>query len=80
MTFTDSYDNSSLSKPDNNTENPVFLITYDGELKDNLNTKGEGQITSYPLQQRKRPDFFVVENVEFNSVDNCCTLCMIPAN
>ena len=39
--FTDSY-NSSLSKPDYNTENPESLITYDIEPKDNLNAKGEG--------------------------------------
>ena len=79
MKFTDSYDNSSLSKPDKNTENPDSLITYDVEPKDNLNTKGEGKITRYPIQKRKRPDFFfVVENIEFGGVDYCCTLCMIP--
>ena len=44
--FTESYDNSMLSKPDN-TENPESLITYDVEPKVNLNTKGEGQITCY---------------------------------
>ena len=73
VTFTNSYDNR-------NTKNSESLITYDVELKDNLNTKGEGQITHYPIKQRKRPDFFVVENVEFGSVDYCCTLRMIPTN
>ena len=29
--FTDSYDNSSLSKPDDNNENQESLITYDEE-------------------------------------------------
>ena len=77
--FIDSYDNSSLSKPDN-TEDPEFLIIYDVEPKDNLNTKGKGQISHYPIQQRERHDFFVVENVEFGSMDYCCTLCMIPVN
>ena len=38
--FTNSYDNSSLSKPDKNTEYPEYLITYDVQPKDNLNTKG----------------------------------------
>ena len=47
--FIDSYDNSSLAKPDKNTEYPESLITYDVELKDNLNTKGEGQITHNPI-------------------------------
>ena len=46
--FTDSYDNSSLSKPDKNTENPEYLITYEIELEDNTNTKGEGPITRFP--------------------------------
>ena len=31
--FTNSYDNSSLSKPDNNPENPESLITYDYKTK-----------------------------------------------
>ena len=39
--FTNSYDNSSLSKPDNNTKNPEYLITYEVEPGDNPNTKGE---------------------------------------
>ena len=63
--FTDSYDNSSLLKPDNNTKNPESFITYDVEPKDNLITKWEGQITCYLIWQRKRPDFFVVKNFEF---------------
>ena len=42
--FTDTH-NSTLSKPDNNTENPEYLITCDVEPKVNLNAKGEGQIT-----------------------------------
>ena len=33
--FTDSYDNSSLSKPDKNTENPEHRITYEVEPEDN---------------------------------------------
>ena len=47
--FTKSYDNSSLSKPDKNTEYPEYLIIYDIEPKDNLNTEGERQITPYPI-------------------------------
>ena len=43
--FTDSYDNITLLKPDNNTEDPESFITYDVELKVNLNTKGEGHLT-----------------------------------
>ena len=57
--FTDSYDNSSLSKPDKNTRIPEYLITYDVEPEDNPNTDREGQITRYPIQQRKRHDFFL---------------------
>ena len=57
LKFTNSYDNSSFSKPDKNTENPEYLITYEVELEDNPNTKREGHITRYPIQQRKRPDF-----------------------
>ena len=56
--FTDSYDNSSLSKPDKNIGIPEYLITYDVEPEDNPNTDGEGQITRYPIRQRKRYDFF----------------------
>ena len=41
--FTNSYDNCSLSKPDKNTEFPEYLITYDVQRNDNLNTKGEGR-------------------------------------
>ena len=40
--FTDSYDNSPLSKQDKNTD--YLTTTLDEPLKDNLNTKGEGQI------------------------------------
>ena len=40
--FTDSYDNSTLLKPDNNIKDRESLITYDVELKVNLITKGEG--------------------------------------
>ena len=78
--FTYSYDNNSLSKPDNNTKNPGYLIIHEVEPEDNPNTEEEGQITCYPIQQRKRTNFFVVENVEFIGVDYCCTLHMIPAN
>ena len=67
-------------KPDNNIKNQESLITYDVEPKDNLNAKGEGQITHYSIQQRKKNDFFVVENFEFGSVDYCCTLRMILAD
>ena len=56
--FTDSYYNGTFSKPDDNIENPESLITYDVESKVNLNTKREGQITDYPIRQRKRHDFF----------------------
>ena len=56
--FTDSHDNSTLSKPDNNTEDPESLITYDVEPKVNLNTRGCRQITRYSTRQRNRPDFF----------------------
>ena len=42
--FTDSNDNSSLSKPDKNIEFSDYLTTYDIQPKDNLNTEGEGQI------------------------------------
>ena len=56
--FTDFYDNSSLSKPDKNTENPEYLIIYEVETEDNPNTKEEGQITHYSIWQRKRCDFF----------------------
>ena len=37
--FTVSYDNSSLSKPDKNTEFPEYLITYHIQPKDNVNTE-----------------------------------------
>ena len=56
--FTDSHNISSLSKPDKNTENPEYQITYKVDPKDNSNTKGKEQITRYPIRQRKRPDFF----------------------
>ena len=56
--FTDSYDNSSLSKPDNNTKFTECLITYDVQSKDNLNAKGEGQISRYPIRQREKTIFF----------------------
>ena len=56
--FTNSHNNSSLSKPDNNTENPESLITYEVEPKDKPSTEGEGQINCYPIRQRKRPNFF----------------------
>ena len=56
--FTVSYNNNSLLKPDKNTKIPESLITYDVEPKDNLNIKGEKQITCYPIWQRKRPNFF----------------------
>ena len=48
--FTNSYDNNTLSKPDNNTKDSESLITYDVEPKVNLNTKREGQITRNPIQ------------------------------
>ena len=48
--FTDSYDNSTILKPDNNTEKPEPLITHNIKLKVNLNTKGEEQITRYPIR------------------------------
>ena len=58
--FTDSYDNSSLSKPDKNTEFPEYLITYDVQSKDDLSTEGEGQNQplSHPTEEKTR--FFVV--------------------
>ena len=45
LKFTDSYDNSPLLKLDKNTKFLKYLITYDVQPKDNLNTKGEGQIS-----------------------------------
>ena len=78
--FTNSYDNSTLSKADNNTKDPESLISYDVEPKVNRNNKGEGKITHYPIWQRKRPDFFVVKNIEFGGVDYCCALHVIPNN
>ena len=48
--FTDSYDNNSQLKPDKNTKFQEYLIIYDIRQKNNLNTKGEGQITHYPIQ------------------------------
>ena len=51
--FNKSYDNSSLLKPHKNTEILEYIITYDVQSKDNLNTEGEGQITCYPIQKRK---------------------------
>ena len=50
--FTNSYDNSSLSKPDKNTKNPKYLITYEIELGDHPSTKGEGQIACYRIGQK----------------------------
>ena len=48
--FTDSYDNSLLSKYDKNTEFLDYLTTtYDVQPKDNPNTEGEGQIRQYPI-------------------------------
>ena len=63
-----------------NTEFPEYLITYDVQPKDNLNTVEEEQITRYPIRQRKSTDFFAVENFEFSGVNYCCTLRTIPAN
>ena len=40
--FTDSYEISSLLKPDD-TKNQESLITYDVEPKDHINTKGRGK-------------------------------------
>ena len=48
--FTNSYDNSSSSKPDKNTEFPENLITYDAQPKDYLKTEREEQISRYPVQ------------------------------
>ena len=48
--FTYSYDNNSQLKPDKNTKFQEYLIIYDIRQKNNLNTKGEGQITHYPIQ------------------------------
>ena len=48
--FTDSYDNSPQMKQDKNTELSDYIsTTYDKQPKDNLNTKGEGQIQWYPI-------------------------------
>ena len=47
--FTDSYDHNSQSKPDKNTTFPEYLIIYDIQQKNNLNTEGEGQITHYQI-------------------------------
>ena len=78
--FTDSYDNCLLLKLDKNTEFPEYLITYDVQRKDNLNSEGEGQISCYPMWQRKKPSVFVVKNFEFGRVDYCCNLRTIPSN
>ena len=48
--FTESYDNGPQSKRDENIKLPDFITTtYDVQLKDNRNTKGEGQIRHYPI-------------------------------
>ena len=47
--FINSYDNSSPLKSDKNAEFPEYIITYDVQPKDNLNTKMEGQISCYPI-------------------------------
>ena len=78
--FTDSYDNSPLTKHDKNTELSDYIsTTYDEQPKDSLNTEGEGHIRRYPIRRRRKPDFFVVENFPFNRLD-CCTMCTIPTN
>ena len=56
--FTDSYDNSPLMKHYGHTEFSNYIgNTYDEQLKDNLNIKGEGQIRLYSIQQRRKPNF-----------------------
>ena len=50
-------------KLDEHTELLDYISnTYDEQLKDNLNTKGEGQIRQYPIWKRRKPDFLVVKN------------------
>ena len=56
--FTNTYDNCSLLKPDNNTENPEYLITYEVELEDNQNPKGEGNNNLLSLLTEKKTQFF----------------------
>ena len=48
--FTDSYDNSSLTKQEDEYAELSDYIsnTYDENLKDNLNTDGKGQKRQYP--------------------------------
>ena len=75
-----SYDNRSLLKLDKNTKFLEYLIAYDIQLNDNLNTKGEGKISCYPIRRRKNHIFFVVKNLKFGGIDYCCTLSMIPTN
>ena len=62
--FTNSYDNSPL--PESEDEQMVLSDyinnTYKEKCKDNYKTEEEGQIHHYPTRQRKKPDFFVVEN------------------
>ena len=74
----DAYDNSSQLKPDKNTKFPEYLITYDVQPKDNLNTERERQINRNSIWQRKKSDFFVVKNFEFGGVDYHRTLHTIP--
>ena len=79
--FNNSYDNSPLTKQNEHIElSDNISNTYDEQLKENLNTKGEGQIRRYPIRQRRKPGFSVVENFEFSGVDYCCTMQTIPTN
>ena len=48
--FINSYDNNPLMKQDEHTKLSASISnTYDKQLKDKLNTEGEGQIRWYPI-------------------------------
>ena len=55
----DSYDNSSLSKPDKNNKFPESFIIDDVQLNDSLNTEGEGQISRYSIRQKEKKTIFL---------------------
>ena len=68
-----------MKQEDEHTELLDYISnTYDEKLNDNPNTEGEGQIRWYSTRQKRKPDFFIVENFEFSGVDYCCTMHTIP--
>ena len=81
--FINSDDNSPLSKQeDEPTELPDYISnTYEEKKpKDNQNTEEDGKIRRYPTWQRRKPDYFVIENFEFSGIDYCYTMHTIPTN